>query len=306
MRPILLLLISLTLLAVPGCCATAPMSLADDSAQPVTSSETATVLEGLATRAELLKQLHGWGVIELQWSDENGEHFEQGDLEFWMEGSDRWAVLISKLGDPYFWIGTDGTQAWVFDLSERPHRLLSDSMDKVRAASQEDDQWLSILDTIQMMRAGLGMLRPADGQASEVSRGNEGTWWLSIRAGAHDDRQLRMQLDPDTWRPLQVELLQPDGTRAISLQSRTSRTKRVDIPGRSSLGSPIVSAVMEVRDAGPGGTLARFAFEGLRTDLSTEPVQTIFNLDTMRSGLRPKLEGPLVPTRLDDAETTTP
>ncbi|MEE2906297.1 MAG: hypothetical protein VX527_00545 [Planctomycetota bacterium] len=285
-------------------CQSATHTKATDS--DVSMAELPRVLAGMQERSDLLQQLHGWGVVELRWTDAEGSHFEQGDLEFWMEGSDRLAVRISKLGDPYFWIGTDGTDAWIFDLSERPRRLMVDSMAKVRAVGQTGGPWLSILDTVRMMRTGLGASPPPSLEdVSSLESADNSTWRLTFRDGADQARRVRLHVDSDTWRPLQLELFNTNGTKGITVGSRSSRTKRVEIPNRSSLGSPIVSAIMDVRDDTATDTLARFAFEGLTTDLSAEPVERLFDLDTLRASLRPEVEGPLLESRpVDDLSTT--
>lgn len=301
MRAILLIAV----MVLHGCRAAPSVEPNDTAGNEASASEMTTVLGGLQERAELLQQLHGWGIVELRWTDEEGDHFEQGDLEFWIDGPDRLAVRISKLGDPYFWIGTDGTQAWIFDLSQQPRRLLVDPMAKIRAAGRQRGTWLSIMDTVRMMRAGLGTLPPPREKAVlDLHRGEGTTWWLTARAGPNDERRLRLHVDSNTWRPLHLELLNANGTRGITLGTRSSRTKRIKIPNRSSLAWPIVSAVMEVRDDTAADTFARFAFEGFGADLSEEPLERVFDLDTLRAALRPDVEGPLLDTRPGDDLST--
>ncbi|MDG2423716.1 MAG: hypothetical protein P8M22_07045 [Phycisphaerales bacterium] len=282
-------------MVLQGCQAATPV----DQSSPVDAEAEAArieqVLSGLSERAKLLEHIHGWGVIELQWADDQGSHFEQGDLEFWIDGNERLAVRISKLGDTYFWIGTDGVEAWVFDLSDRPRRLLSGSMQAIQESAVHEGSWLSILDMIRMMRAGLGALPPpAREDVLSLGPGEDGALLLLFRDNTDSNRRVRMELSPNTWRPTQLSLLNSNGTSLITAGTRSSRTKRVVIPGRSSLASPIISAVLEVRDEAAVDTLARFAFEGMTTDLSDQPLNRIFDMDILRKSLRPEVEGPLL------------
>jgi len=82
--------------------------------------------------------------------------------------------------------------------------------------------------------------------------------------------------------------------------TRSSRTKRVVVPGRASLGCPVVSAVIEVRDHLAIDSVARFAFEGITTDLADQPLQRLFDLEILKTSLRPEIEGPLMPTGTRD------
>ncbi|MCH2132367.1 MAG: hypothetical protein MK116_01330 [Phycisphaerales bacterium] len=258
-----------------------------------TGADVMTVLRGLDERSQLLQRLHGYGIVELRWTDADGDHFEQGDMEFWIDGPDRLAMRISKLGEPYFWIGTDGRMAWVFDLSGRPRRLAVDSMDRVRRAQSAGET--SVLDTTRMLRAGLGMVPPPP--ASEVTslrRGEDGTWWLETRLDTDDERRLRLHVASETWQPLRVELVNANGTRGRVVSSRARRLKRIEIPGRSSLGSPIVSGVMDIRDLPESGNSARFSFEGLSTDMADQPMDRVFDLEILKQALRPEIEEPLV------------
>lgn len=296
-------LLLVAVLMLPGCRSVTHTQI---NGPVVPATELPRVLSGMQERSDMLQRLHGWGIVELRWTDAEGAHFEQGDMDFWMDGPDRLAVRISKLGDSYFWMGTDGTDAWIFDLSERPRRLMVDSMAKVRAAGQQVGPWLSIMDTVRMMRAGLGSLPPPPQEdVLTLETGDNSTWWLTFHDVADEARRVRLHVDSDTWRPLQLELFNANGTRGITVGSRSSRTKRVDIPNRSSLASPIVSAVMDVRDETAADTLARFVFEGLTTDLSEEPLERLFDLDTLRESLRPEFEGPLLESRRGDDLSTT-
>jgi hypothetical protein len=53
--------------------------------------------------------------MELRWSDENGRHFEQGDLSLWIVPPDRTALDITKFGERIMWLGSNGPEAWLFD-----------------------------------------------------------------------------------------------------------------------------------------------------------------------------------------------
>ncbi len=299
-------LLMIVTILLQGCHSTSPVGKTDVRPGAGQSQMIETVLAGLSDRADLMKTLHGWGVIELQWQDEAGAHFEQGDLEFWLDGQDRLAVRVSKLGDTYFWIGTDGQDAWVFDLSERPKRLLVSSMKSILENGSANDSWISIMDMIQMMQAGLGALPPpSSSDVLSLTATDEEAWVLVCRDPADADRQIQFRLDPDTWRPLEVSLINNEGVVLLQAGTRSARTRRLEIPGRPSVACPIVSAVIEVRDRTAEDGLARFAFEGLTSDLSDQPMERLFDLKALKAGLRPEIEGSLVPTGSQDHDSSS-
>jgi hypothetical protein len=239
----------------------------------------------------MLRQLHGWGVVELRWKDDDGNHFRQGDLEFWIDGPDRLSVRVSKLGDPYFWLGTDGKQAWVFDLSGSPTRLLTGRVDELEALKPQDGEMIGILETLHMLRLGLGCIPPDTGVRGLSTRSDGQVLFTtaSARGGTIEET-----INPDTWRPTQVRWRAAQGERGLTLVTQSRRTLRVRIPERASIASPIVSSVLEVRHVPDSGQSARFAFEGLSTDMSGQPLDRVFDVGQLKAALGPEVEEPLI------------
>ena len=64
------------------------------------------------------------GLVELHWTDEDGDHVEQGDLELWLQGDDHISARVTKFGDVYLWTGITPETAFTFDLAGSPTTLL--------------------------------------------------------------------------------------------------------------------------------------------------------------------------------------
>jgi len=70
-----------------------------------------------------LDTVHLRGLVELHWSDDEGTHQEQGDLEVWMRGNDHVSARVTKFGDVYFWSGSTPEGSFTFDLASEPTTL---------------------------------------------------------------------------------------------------------------------------------------------------------------------------------------
>ncbi len=255
--------------------------------------------QAMEARAERLQRLHGWGVVELRWADESGSHFEQGDLEFWIDGPDRLAARVSKLGDTYLWLGMNDQKAWVFDLSQQPTRLLIDSIDRLRNARLEDGSWLTILEMIQLMKVGLGAVPPPPSEdliSAEMTGDSIGTYVWRVASPETDgaQRQLHITVNTIDWRPLRVEIRDTAGSRGLILKSPSAKTKRIEVPDLSSLAWPVVSRVMDVQPLESPETSIKFAFEGIMASLEDQPIERIFDVAILRDALKPEIEGSIL------------
>ena len=69
---------------------------------------------------EAMRQLELEGVAQLEWTDEDGSHREQGDMQAWIDGDLRVSLRLTKFGDVVVWMGQDQRVAWMFDLLSDP------------------------------------------------------------------------------------------------------------------------------------------------------------------------------------------
>lgn len=297
-------LLLLTAILISGCMES-QRSVRSSGSGPAPSTK------DLKDRAESLQKLHGWGVVELRWVDDSGSHFEQGDLEFWIDGPDHLAVRISKLGDTYLWLGMNDQKAWVFDLSQKPTRLLVDSLGRLQKAGLEEGSWLAILEMIQLMKIGLGAVPPPpteDLLSSEMMDDSIATyiWRLDRSKSTSKSSRLQMKVNTSTWQPLVVEIRDSDGTGGLVLKSPSRKTKRIEIPDRSSLAWPVISRVLEVQDLDDPGTIAKFAFEGITASLDGEPIERIFDVNILRDAFKPEVQGSILEMSSEDSNSSRP
>ncbi|MFO0963494.1 MAG: hypothetical protein U0625_11405 [Phycisphaerales bacterium] len=126
--------------------------------------EVAAIAASERARVGSLAALQGRGVVELRTKDHEGEHFDQGDLDFrWMPGRG-FAASVSKLGDRWAWIGSDGVRWWAFELKAQPVALRTGQLAGTRAGTSAALPWL--LAIVPLAPAPGATVRMHDGVAS--------------------------------------------------------------------------------------------------------------------------------------------
>ncbi len=64
------------------------------------------------------------GSAELRWHDENGDHFEQAQVDLaWRNGGDDISLRADKMGERLAWAGANAQQWWLFEPKREPSRL---------------------------------------------------------------------------------------------------------------------------------------------------------------------------------------
>ena len=71
-------------------------------------------------RVSQLQKTYSYGVLELRWEDERGIHTEpQVDVKMWFELPYLSAIRVEKLGEVFFWAGSDERRFWAFSLLDK-------------------------------------------------------------------------------------------------------------------------------------------------------------------------------------------
>ena len=178
---------------------------------------------------------HLWakGVAELRWTDDAGDHFEQGDLDLrWCAGRGL-AASVSKFGDRHAWIGSDGVRWWRFSPKATPPAL-----DVGEVAPSPGRDW-SQVDACSSQPALLGIapLVPADGAVPEV---RDGLAWIELSAVAlprREGERFEAAFDASTLEPRRCRLVDALGTERWSVEfvdfASVEQAGRRRAPGRA-------------------------------------------------------------------------
>ena len=74
-------------------------------------------------RASRLETLESRASLELRYSDQDGDHFDQCEADIFLASGGRGALRATKVGNNILWVGSDGTRGWIFRLDSKPTRL---------------------------------------------------------------------------------------------------------------------------------------------------------------------------------------
>lgn len=191
-------------------------------------------------RVARIGKIYARGVIEMWWTDDNGRHYEQGELDLWIALPRRTALRISKLGHLFMWIGSDDSQTWLFDFRDGVATLhLADPSQAQADGAMPFDPTLLL---------ELGGLTPLPAAGGEVRYARDHDAW-EVRA---PDRPV-LFLDRQSLLPVRAELLDEDGRVLLYSAMKLTRYERVDLAGVSPLGGPMFPTLVNIK-----GTDGRF------------------------------------------------
>jgi len=187
-------------------------------------------------RIERLGMISARGVIELRWTDDDGSHYEQGELDLWIALPRRTALNISKVGHRFMWLGSDERQTWMFDFRDGVTTLhLADPGQAAAEGGMPFEPTLLL---------ELGGLTPLPAAGGEVRYARDHDAW-AVRA---PDRPV-LFLDRESLLPVRAELLDEEGRILLYSAMKRSRYERVDLSGVSPLGGPMFPTLVNIKSA---------------------------------------------------------
>lgn len=258
--------------ALASCAAPQPAPRAQESIAPSADR----IARSEASRAGTLRLLHARGVAELRWRDEQGAHFDQGDLDLrWADGRGL-AASISKFGDRLAWIGSDGARWWRFELKSVPTRLvfgpLRGGADRPRS-----------LDALAAAPAFLGLrpLVPVEG-ARVVLR--EGLAWVEVTIGASGGDRAEAGFDPASLEPRALLLRREDG---VAVRADFGELVAVRTDGVAEGAWPRVPRQVAARRDAEGPALS-IAIDGAAADAAAADRPALYDLEELRARLAPE------------------
>jgi hypothetical protein len=115
--------------AVAACCLSA-CDTARPAPQPEGPPPDATaVAQAQRARLAAMPTLALRGVAELRWTDESGDHVEDGDFELVLRAPLDTSLRVTKFGERVLWAGSGNGQWWLFEPRAQPSRVTVGSAD---------------------------------------------------------------------------------------------------------------------------------------------------------------------------------
>jgi len=289
MKYAFLLMLTICLALAVGCHAgSRQATLASDQEIPFTGkwpAGQAPTYDALATRHNQrlanIKQFSAQSQIELIYHDAKGKrHYEQADqCRVMLVRPRKMALLVRKFGvGDLFLAGSNDERYWLFDLTDSKRRLLylgQHDVPHASAAARRLPIPVQPQDLPRLM--GLAELDPqATGSVAAVKGGYLIT---------SPDAQWRMVLDPETWLPVRVELL--DADHQVYMTSLLARPAQVELFERSPIAWPRLMSRIEIR---PRSSKDRVIvhLSGIDDGIESESIQDrAFELDRLIRTYKP-------------------
>ncbi len=221
-------------------------------------------------RVDRVQELSARGVVELRWTDEDGRHLEQGDIDVWIAMPDRIALNISKFSERFMWIGSGAGRAWLFDF--RGDRTTLDVVDAGDGRRQGGPVPINPATLVALC----GLIRlPATPVPVEYDRDLD-AFAVTVAASV----PLRMLLDRATGLPVRAELLE-DGAVLVSSMLKLDRYDRLEMAGAAGFG-PEVPTLIDI--TGGEGLQVKLSVRGPR---DTGVKDQFFDLEWLKERFEP-------------------
>lgn len=211
-------------------------------------------------RTAKFTNLVGRGVIEFSWTDEKGNHREQGEMDFWKHDKSI-SLRVSKLGELIVWFGGEGEDIWFFDLTGDESTL---TIGGDHGLFQDIELALVLLGLQQLPAGDLSV----DGQQVTLTD-RKNRRWTTI-------------FDSTTHRPLQIEFVH--GEHIATAIHR--KPIQVEIENLHELYWPQTGGLIDISD-NQGNAQVKIAFSSLSTIVEDEPFERVTNLEYLQRALKP-------------------
>lgn len=254
----------------PSVAPPAPVPAAGPAADAVAASEHA--------RVGSLRFLHAKGVAEIRWKDDDGNHFEQGDADVRWSAARGCAASISKFGDRYALLGTDGRRWWLIFPKSKPSRMEWGSLGAVAQSRGANDALAA-----NPRYMGLLPLLPATGAVAEMV---DGLAWFSLAddAAASVGILVRAGFDPVTLVPRAVLVRWPDGSAA---RVEFGEMMPVETAGTAQGAWPRVPRRVAGSHEGHGVSLS-IALDSARADADAADRPALYDMEALRTLFSPE------------------
>ncbi len=238
-------------------------------------------------RIERLSELYARGVIEIRWRDGDGRHFEQGNLDLWLQLPRHTALRVEKLGNVFLWLGSNDERFWLFDMLGDQTVLLTAPHDAaIDAAGLFAVRPLALVDL-----AGLTVLpEPHGNDDPEVHYDESLDAWLLTAPGQGGDT--RLYLHRTSLLPVRVESIMANGDIAYRSDLQLTRYRTAARPGvpPSQYGRmPTLIDITAMQSPGEGITHGeiKIALGSPTGRVENQPMDRVFDLERLMRSMRP-------------------
>lgn len=259
---------------------TSPQPLDNSTQPPKVAFTAAELLEKHNIRAAQLDQFHAYGVVEINWIDDQGKHNNQGDAELWIDQPHKTALRIDKVSDVLLWLGSNDTYWWLFDMLNKPTTLhsgsIADAAGRFNVGEIVSVHPLTLLDLL-----GITPLEKIEDEGAYYD--SEKKQWTLKAAGPNAPLQLTFDASA---RLISIEALNENNqTIATSELKEYESVKRV---GVNPLNWPKVATHITITLADQGGSVLLALNKDMDSAIDEVLAERVFDLEAIKTSLRPE------------------
>ncbi|MSR34541.1 MAG: hypothetical protein EXS12_07080 [Phycisphaerales bacterium] len=217
------------------------------------------------------------GSAELRWHDENGDHFEQAQVDLaWRNGGDDISLRADKMGERLAWAGANAKEWWLFEPKREPSRLWLGARDRPVPDSllpfAGPDALLELLAALSWPNT-VAIVQESPGNfTAEFARPPRGAWVKT-----------RVQVDKNNALPSHISLLDAKG--AVLAESELSVPVMAVMNHLPMADRPMVASKITLKSVSNVGVWQIFWDEpGAREDRLKD---RLFDLEVIRGVMRP-------------------
>ena len=217
------------------------------------------------------------GSAELRWHDENGDHFEQAQVDLaWRNGGDDISLRADKMGERLAWAGANAKQWWLFEPKREPSRLWLGARDTPVPDSllpfAGPDALLELLAALSWPTSVAIMQESPDNFTAEFVRSPRGKWVKT-----------RVEVVKNIGFPSHIWLLDAKGN--VLAESELSEPVMANMNHLPMADRPMVASKITLKSVSNVGVWQIFWDEpGAREDRLKD---RLFDLEVIRGVMRP-------------------
>lgn len=248
-------------------------------------------------RVQRLSPMYGRGVLEVRWRDKDGRHFEQGDLDIWLDLPRKTALRVEKLGNVFLWLGSDEERFWLFDMLGEETVLLTAFHDSpLRGTGLLTVRPLVLLDLAGLTT--LPEIGDGDGDMPEVRHDGQRDAW--VVTGPGQGGIMRLYFDRSSLFPIYAETLDAAGNVLYQSEMRRDQYQSVPRPGVPPSGYGHIARRTVITATEPGSGIEsgelRITIDAPTGHVANQPMDRVFDLNRLVRSMRPDvIEGDVPP-----------
>jgi len=195
-------------------------------------------------RVQALAKTQSQGVIELNWKDGEGKHFEQAGLEMWINLPLHTAIRVEKFSEVILWLGSNDRQWWLFDLISKEKSLLTGSHEGVAGGAGSQAGAFGVRPAALIDLMGLTRIELSQHEGDRAGYDTTSDTWIVDAVG--QGGRMRVHFHRKQRLPVCVESLDESGRVAVRSRLAINRYVTARMPGGTAMANSKMPGLVDI------------------------------------------------------------